>query len=375
MISSLATGGAQMMLYKLLSRLDREAFDPFVFSLTDIISLAEIFRELGVPVESLGINTGRPDPRGLFRLYTRLRELRPHIVQTWMYHADFVGGLVARMASPVPIIWNIRHSDLNHATDKGSTILIAKLCAQLSRSIPSRIICCAASARNIHVNLGYASEKFEVIPNGFDLAAFQPNAAARRQVREELGLRADEFVIGLAARFHPHKDHRNFVLAARLFVSRFPQTRFILCGDGVDNSNQELIAWMKENEVSEQFLLLGKRTDMPSIMAALDVSASSSTTEAFSNTIGEAMACGVPCAVTDVGDSAAIVGETGRVVPPEDPAAMAMAWETLIDLGPNGLEELGKSARTRIIENFTIESVVHRYESLYRDVLSTASIH
>lgn len=371
-ITSLAPGGAQMMLFKLLSLLNQKVFEPSVICLTDLTPLAESFREKGVQVESLGLARGRPDPRGVFRLSSRLREIRPLIIQTWMYHADLVGGLAACLAGRLPVIWNIRHSNLNPETDKRSTLLTAKLCARLSRRIPRRIVCCAKSAKEFHVNLGYDREKFTVIPNGFDLTAFQPNAAARRQARDELGLLPDDFVVGLAARFHPHKDHRNFILAAGLLATRFPQSKFILCGDGIDKNNLDLVALIKETGVTKNFFLLGKRTDMPSITAAFDVACSASITEAFSNTVGEAMACGVPCAVTDVGDSAAIVGETGRVVHPEDPAAMAKALESLINLGPEGREGLGRSARARIIKNFSLETVVHRYESLYQEVLSTS---
>lgn len=370
-ITSLSTGGAQMMLFKLLSLLNRQVFEPSVICLTvltPLTPLAENFRDNGVQVESLGLSPGCPDPRGIFRLSSRLREMRPHIVQTWMYHADLVGGLAAFLAGRLPVIWNIRHSALNPATDKRSTLLTARLCARLSRSIPRRIVCCAESAKDFHVTLGYASDKFDIIPNGFDLAAFHPNAAARRQVRDELGLLPGDFVVGLAARFHPHKDHRNFILAAGLFVARLPQSRFILCGDGVDKNNKELVAWIKEVGVTKNFILLGKRTDMPSVTAAFDVASSTSVTEAFSNTIGEAMACGVPCAVTNVGDSATIVGEAGLVVPPGDPVDMAKAWEKLFYLGSEGRAKLGQSARARIIENFSLESVVQRYESLYQEV-------
>lgn len=369
-IASLSTGGAQMMLLKLLSRIDRSIYDPSVFCLTDIDVLSQHFREMDIPVSLINMKPGIPDLGGLVRLTSELRQVAPRLIQTWMYHADLIGGLAACFAGRVPVIWNIRHSDLNPATDKRSTIMTAKLCARLSRSLPRRIVCCAESARDIHVQLGYSKDKFEVIPNGFDLAAFQPNASAQSQVREELGLRPNDFVVGLAARYHPQKDHRNFIVAAGRFASRFPQSRFILCGDGVDRQNQELVDWTKETGVPEKFLLLGKRTDMPAVTAAFDIACSASLCgEAFSNTIGEAMACGVPCAVTDVGDSAFIVGATGQVVPPGDPAAMAGAWETFIALGREGREALGERARARIIEKFSLDSVVHRYECLYQQVL------
>ena len=214
-----------------------------------------------------------------------------------------------------------------------------------------------------------------VIPNGFDLAAFKPDAKARTAVREELGISQEALLIGLVGRFDPQKDHRNFVAAAARLRAYCPQVHFLLCGDGVNWNNAELTGWIGEAGLRQQFHLLGRREDMPRLTAALDISSTSSSYgEGFPNVIGEAMACGVACAITDVGDSAFIVGETGLVVPPRDPEALAHAWKKLIEMGPEGRQKLGETARKRILENFSLPDIVARYEALYKEVVRRKQI-
>jgi glycosyltransferase involved in cell wall biosynthesis len=286
-----------------------------------------------------------------------------------MYHADLLGGLAVRLVgSGIPVVWNIRHSNLDPKGNKRTTIWTAKVCARLSNRLPARIVCCSEASRQVHTALGYAPQKMVVIPNGFDLSAFKPDPAARESVRRELGIAADALLIGLVGRFDPQKDHGNFVAAAALLSAAYPEVHFLLCGDGVNWDNQKLAGWIEEAVLRQRFHLLGRREDMPRLTASLDIASSSSSYgEGFPNVIGEAMACGVPCAVTDVGDSAFIVGYTGLVVLPRDPEALAQAWKRLIDMGPEGRQRLGGAARKRILENFNLPDIIARYEALYRE--------
>jgi glycosyltransferase involved in cell wall biosynthesis len=368
-ITGLSTGGAQMMLHKLLSRIDRKKFFPEIISLTNIVDLVDKFQEIEVPVRILGMHQGVPDPRGIYQLARYFRRVRPHLVQTWMYHADLIGGLAAKLVGNIPVIWNIRHSNLEPHYNKKTTILTAKACAWLSRSLPTKIICCAEVAKQIHANIGYDSSRIVVIPNGFDFNAFEPCLKTRLEVRQELGIPQDSLIIGLVSRFHPQKDHKNFVRAAALLKDKIPNVYFVLCGDGITWNNNELVTWMETAGLRNSFFLLGRRTDIARITSSFDIAASSSCGEAFSNTIGEAMACGVPCAVTDVGDSALIVGNTGKVVPPRNPEALSQAWNELINLGNHGRLKLGYLARQRILQNFSLDSIVKQYEDLYLEIL------
>jgi glycosyltransferase involved in cell wall biosynthesis len=302
------------------------------------------------------------------RLVRRLRALKPDVVHTWMYHADLLGGLAARLAGIGAIGWCIRHSNLDRDKTKASTRAVVAACAWISGRVPDRILCCSEVARKIHVDVGYAADKMVVVPNGFDLSRFQPDPRARAAVRSELNLAADTRLVGLIGRFNPQKNHAGFFQAAGLLHRRLPTVRFLLAGKGIDEGNGELVRAMESAGIRSVTHLLGLRSDISRLMAALDVQASSSFGEAFPNVLGEAMACGVPCAVTDVGDSAYIVGDTGKVVPAEDMAGLAAAMESLLLLPPVERQALGLRARSRVAENFEIGQVVKRYEAFYEDL-------
>jgi glycosyltransferase involved in cell wall biosynthesis len=286
-----------------------------------------------------------------------------------MYQADLVSGLAARLAGGMPVAWGIHNAYLDPRSVKRIKLWTVRACIWSSGWLPTRIVCCSEASRVVHARLGYPKKKMMVIPNGADLAAFKPAPEARPSVREELGLRIETPLIGLVARFDLPKDHRTFVRAARLLHARMPEAHFILCGDSITWENPRLTEWIDAAGVRSRCHLLGRRLDVPRLSAALDVATSSSSfSEAWPLAVGEAMACGVPCAVTDVGDSAVIVGDTGRVVPPKDPIALADAWHELLALAPDEKVRLGQTARRRIEEQFDLLDAVAKYEKLYEEL-------
>lgn len=368
-ISGLNTGGAEMMLYKLLSAMDRSAFSVEVVSLTDIGSVGNKILSIDVPVRALSMRRGVPNPFAVVKLVKWLRQSRPDVIQTWMYHADLIGGVAAKLTGDIPVAWGIRNSNLDSQGSKHSTIWTANICAKLSRFLPTKIICCSEASRIVHTALGYVETKMIVIPNGFDLAVFKPDLSARSSVRQELRIPEDTLMIGLIARFDPQKDHRNFLEAAARLHARVPDVHFLLCGDGITEDNTELLDWIEEAGLRQRCHLLGHREDVPRLVAALDIASSSSSYgEGFPNVVGEAMSCGVPCVVTDVGDSALIVGDTGKVVPPRDPDALASAWHELISIGENARRQLGDAARARIKYNFSLPVIASRYQKLFLEM-------
>ena len=371
-ITDLSTGGAEIMLLKLLSHIDRERFSSQVISLTGGGAIGERLEGLGVPVQTLGMRPGVPDPSAMLRLAGWLHTNPSALVQTWMYHADLVGGLAARLAGRAPVIWGIRNSNLDVIHSKRNTRWTVKVCALLSNIVPARIVSCSETARRIHIKLGYSVDKIMVIPNGFDLDLFRPDSQARASLRQELHLSPEARLVGLVGRFDPQKDHQTFIRAAAEVKARCGEVEFLLCGNDITWENAQLVSWIEEQGLRDCFHLLGRREDIPRLSAALDVACSSSAYgEAFSNVLGEAMACGVPCVVTDVGDSAYIVGETGKAVPPRDSSRLAGALLDLLALPPENRMELGMAARKRTQQNFDIHAVVHRYEQLYLDTIGS----
>jgi glycosyltransferase involved in cell wall biosynthesis len=370
--TGLGMGGAEMALTRLLAQLPRADFENEVLSFTSDQPIGPRLRALGVSVHALGVRPGVLSPRLFSGVAEHIRRFQPDIVQTWMYHADLIGGLATRLTSKAPVVWNIRNSIEGRSDVKLPTYFVIRLSGLLSTWIPHKIILCAEDARRTHIRLGYVGHKMQVISNGYDLNVFKPDAQARVDVRRELGLPAETKLIGLAARFDPQKDHLNYLQAATLVHRQMADVHFLAWGKDVDENNAVLMNFIRANDLAAQVHLLGLRQDAPRLTAALDVAAlSSAFGEAFPNMVGEAMACGVPCAVTDVGDAARIVGDTGRVVPRRDPSALARAWAELLSLPDDERLALGRRARQRIAENFSLDKMAATYAQLYKDIIAS----
>ena len=195
--------------------MNRDFFEAEVISLTSIGPVGKKIQSLGIKVRALNVmRYGLPNPLVILKLAGWLRQSRPVAIQTWMYHADLISSIAARLAHNIPVAWGIHHTDLDPKNSRRSTIWIAKICAKLSNYLPNRIICCSEASRKVHSALGYNKDKMIVIPNGFNLTTFTPDPAARISVRHELEIDKNTILIGLSARFNPQKDHRNFIQAA-----------------------------------------------------------------------------------------------------------------------------------------------------------------
>jgi glycosyltransferase involved in cell wall biosynthesis len=366
-ITDLDVGGAEMGLFRLLASLGRDQIAAEVICLSRQGPVAERIYNLGVQVRSLGLIPARPAPHLMFKLAGWIKEGRPDLVHTWMYHADLIGSLAAARAGKPPVIWSIRNSTLDVQHSKRPTRWIVRLLASLSKRVPAAIVSVSEAAARVHIQKGYDAGKISVIPNGFDLEVFRPDSQARTSVRQELQLDANTRLVGLLARYDPQKDHANFLRAAAQVQRRFPDVHFLLAGQGVEPANAELMQQVQACGLTGRAHLLGRRDDIPRLTAALDVAVTASAYgEAFPQVIGEAMACGVPCAVTDVGDSAKIVAGSGRVAPPNDADALAGAIDDLLALPDAEMQTARQQARQKIGQFYSIESVARQYMELYR---------
>jgi len=367
-ITALDVGGAEAMLQKLVLGCDRSRFEHEVIALTAVGTIGRRLADSGVTVRDLGMSPGRPNPRAFARLALWVRAARPDIVQTWMYHADLLGGVAARAVCRAPVIWGIRGS-FDPVKSKRNMIWTARACALLSARIPQKIVSCSTDLADKHVRIGYHPQRMRVIPNGFDTFAYRPDHLARAAVRSELRIPLDAPLIGHLARWDPQKDHVGFVEAAVRVTQQRSDVHIIMCGTGVDDSNGAIAELIRRAGAHRRFHLLGCREDMPQIISALDLLVSSSIYgEGFPNVLGEAMACAVPCVTTDVGDSAIVVGATGRVTPPHNPDALSAAIAAMLALDPAEREALGHAARRRVEEHFALDRVVDQFAALYDEV-------
>jgi glycosyltransferase involved in cell wall biosynthesis len=374
-ITSLDTGGAELLLARLLERADSAEVEAGVICLKDMGPVGARIEALGVPVAALELRK-QPLPADFAKLRRAIRESAPDVVQTWMLHANVLGGVTARLARPsngrVPVVWGVHISVVDPAVHGRTAAITQRLERALSGRVPARIVACSQSAHDVLTKLRYPQRKLELIPNGFDLERFRPDPAIGRQARRELGIPEDALVIGHVARFHPMKDHRTLLAAAEKVLARLPRARFVLCGAEVTAANPDLTRWA--DTLGDRLHLLGERDDVERLYRAFDLMASSSVSgEALPLVIGEAMACAVPVVATRCGDAPQLIGDTGRVVGVRDPDALAEAMLEVLELAPGKRRELGEAARQRIGERYDLDEMVARYVGVWRQVAPAPS--
>lgn len=356
-----------MFLWQLLGKLDPDRFMPTVVSLRDLGALGEKIESLGVHVHTLDMKGELRDVLRILKLSRLMRSLRPDLIQGWMYHGNVAAEyarVVARLDTPV--LWSVHHSILDLAREKKGTRWLIKHSARIAKRV-STIQFCSMASKNQHERLGYPPQLSIVIPNGFDCEYFRPRPETRDQMRKEVGVPTNAKVIGHVARYHPMKDHENFIRAAACYASSEPRAKFLLVGRGVDESNTPLVNLRSSLGLTDKMAFMGERGDMAMLFQSFDLySSSSSYGEAFPLVVGEAMASGVPCVVTDVGDSAFIVGDTGLTVPSRDHEALAAGWRALLNESAESRTWRCRAARARILEHFTLKAVAEQFSDLYQ---------
>ncbi|MCB1227057.1 MAG: glycosyltransferase [Verrucomicrobiales bacterium] len=311
-----------------------------------------------------------PALRGLFRV---LRRERPDVVQTWMHHADLIGGAVARLAGVRRVLWSIHCREIHRHPGEAAWRVRALewALARMASWLPTRIVSCSRAAVEDHAGRGYPREKMRWLPNGIDVQRFRPDADARASGRRELGLEAETEVVGFAGRLH---EMKNLPLLLRAFAQLRrlrPGVQLLLAGveqAELEAAHGDLVAALEGAVQVLAFL-----PKMEQFYPMLDVFCLSSRTEACPLTLLEAMACGVPCVATDVGDCGALIGESGVVVPPEDEAALTAALGAMLERVRRDREAMATAARRRVEEAFTLERAVADYAALYDSLLEVVA--
>jgi glycosyltransferase involved in cell wall biosynthesis len=362
LITGLGVGGAETMLTKIVLATPRDQIRPIVVSLTTGGDTRKVLEAADIEVFDLGMKAGRPNPIAIFRLVRILLRERPQILLTWLYHADFLGLIASRLFPKMILMWNLRCSNMGSSYYKGFTGRMVKLLARFS-NFPDAVIVNSEAGRSMHADMGYNPGHWAVIPNGFDLEKLVMNSPARGPVLESIGIDPDQFVVGMVARFDPVKGHEVLLKAAARIIQVRDDVHFILVGADVTADSPDLKPYLTE-QLEARISFLGQRTDIAQLNNAFDVAVSASHSEGFPNTIGEAMSCGTPCIVTDVGDCAAIVGDTGSVISTNDEIALA---DAILGMASKSLQqrlELGEKSRNRISQHYSIASVTRQYVEL-----------
>ena len=371
LITGLGSGGAEHMLKRLVGSMD--AHEHCVVSMLPPGPVGDELLSMGVRVASLNMSRGVPSPAAIWKLRQTILHFNPDILQTWLYHADLLGTLCGALCRinrwKGRLVWNIRCSYMDFSMYSPLTAWTVKACAKMS-SVPHGVITNSYAARTFHQEMGYKPERFEVLPNGFDTDLYKPDMKARAEIRKELGIAEDDFVIGMVARYDHMKGHSYFIKAAsKLARNWIGPVKFILCGDGLDQSNQALMELLSRGAVTDSFILTGRRSDVSAIYNACDITTLSSLGEGFPNVLGESMLCEVPCVTTDVGDAAHMVDGIGVVVAPADADALLEGWKQMLQMDSTERQELGQRARKRIAEKYTLAVIAGKYEKFYEELL------
>lgn len=377
-ITGLNAAGAEMMLFKLLKGSDDSQYQSIVISLLDRSTMGEEFEKINKQVITLQWSKWVHLLAAPFSIIYLLLKYKPEIIQGWMYHGNIAASVMAffnkvfsRVSSKKSsVVWNIRHTIYDLNEEKTQIRFLIKLGTPLSKRVNAILFNSRVSQRK-HAEMGYSNVNNLVIPNGFDVNKFKP-VNNKSELGKTYKLPEHFLVIGHVARYHPMKDHAGFIDACIAVAKIHENICFVMVGRGVDEPDTKLAEQIELSGFKHLFYRLGEQKDLLSIYNIFDIFViSSAWGEAFPNVLGEAMACAVPAVVTDVGDSAEIVAETGLVVPPKDTIALADAMHTLLQMPAISRKELGKQARQRIEENYELSMIVNQYEDLYSSMLNS----
>ncbi|MCC7426606.1 MAG: glycosyltransferase [Alphaproteobacteria bacterium] len=364
-ITGLGVGGAETMLAKLVAGLDPARHAARVVCLQAEGPLAAPIRAAGVAVDALGMRGAGDMPRALWRLVRLWRGFRPDLVQSWLYHADLMATLAQPFAHAFApranLVWSLRCSNMELGAYAPGTRRVLRALVRLSRR-PALITANSRAGLDWHIALGYRPRASAIVPNGFDTARFRPDPAARAAFRAVLGVPGDALLVGMVARTDPMKDHATLMAAMAHLAPAHPRAQLVLVGKGTE-------ALSVPPAIAGRVHALGQRGDVAAILPGLDLFClSSAFGEGFPNALGEAMACGLPAVVTDVGDAGAILGGCGRVVAPRDAAALAGALSALLSLPEAERGALGAAARARVETEYALPAVIARYGALWDDL-------
>lgn len=369
-ITGLSIGGAEKALFNILENGLSTRYENHIITLISDGALAQPIRDLGIPVISLDMKQGRISLRAVSKLRSVINKLQPDLIQGWMYHGNLVATIAAELCSNSPIlVWNIRQTLYSIKNEKYLTQCVIRANRLLSKR-PTAILYNSHLSRIQHESFGYFSKYGKVISNGIDIKKFHPNSITKMAVRNELGIPQNAIVIGHVARFHVMKDHRNFLQAAQLLAENHENVHFLMIGKHITNENEYLAPLITKNLLCKMHML-GEHQNITRLMMTMDIFCMSSAWgEAFPNVIGEAMASGVPCVTTDVGESASIVDNTGTIIPPKNNSALYAGIEGMLSMSEDKRNILGNAARQRIIENYSIKSIVNIYMEFYTELFN-----
>ncbi len=373
-INSLEIGGAEMMLLKLLKSKVFLRDQILVVVLTKHSKLTERIQKLGFEVKHLNFCKSPLVIFEILKLYKIIKIFAPNIVHSWLYQADLISGIISYWLKIDGVVWSVRQSSLEFKHNKITTLLCAKLCALLSSRIATKITVNSKEAIKNHIKIGYDKNKICLVHNGFELNTFKKFKVKEKNKVIGLNIEINYPIVGFIGRYDIQKNHKGFLQAAKLVVENNQNVKFFLVGRNVTEKNNELSNLKNKFALNENVFFLGEREDIPVLMNIFDIFVLPSDGESFPNVIGEAMACELPCVVTNVGETMDIIGKTGKVVSKGDMASLAKEIISLINLNTKQREKIGLDARNRIKNNFDIKIISKDFQNIYKQIFKEKNV-
>jgi glycosyltransferase involved in cell wall biosynthesis len=359
---SLRPGGSERQLITLATGLAEAGHDVIVIVFRGGGAFESELREADIDCYELDRRVSWYGPHGIRRMVQILRAWQPDVVHSYLSLPNLVVAGLRPVLGRAKLAWGVRAAEVVEGFDRLSRAALGATVA-LSR-VPDVIIANSEAGYRYHVRRGYPERKMVVIENGIDTDRYAPDPVGRKRLRRELGVRDEERLVGLVARLDPVKDHATFLEAAALVAGEEPDVRFVCVGAAEGSLRAPFDLLARKRGITDRLHWLRDRSDMSAVYSALDIGCLSSISEGFPNVVAEAMACGTPCVVTDVGDAARIVEGTGVVVPPRRPPALAAGIRKLIpQVGMN--DGLGEAVRATILEYYSAPRLVNRTVALF----------
>lgn len=363
-ITSLDDGGAEHTLYK-ICKYDKKN-QHIVISLKGSGKYSPLLKKLKITVYNINMKKNFFLIFKFFLIRKFLINLKPDIVQTWLVHGDFFGGIASRLAGIENVAWNIRYSKLEIGKAKFSTILLTRILAKLSNLIPKLVIVVSKSAYKNCKELGYRHKKLLMIPNGYDLRNHKFKKFHKLNFRKKYNVKKNIPLIGTIARYDPKKDHSNLLKALNIVKLKKIDFECFLVGNNITHKNSVLYDEIKKLKLEKNIKLLGKKNNILEIMKGIDLYIQSSSSEGFPNVIAESMACKTPCVSTNAGDASFIIGKTGWIVPIKNSKLLSHAIEkALNELKSANWKLRCTQARNRIKSKFSIFQMLEAYNKTW----------
>ena len=370
-INGLDDGGAEGVLYR-ICKYDKE-HQHIVVSMQGFGKYGALLRSQGNEVRVLNISRLKTLPKAILEFRQILKETKPDLIQTWMYHANIFAGILTKIFYyKKPVFWNIRCTIMKLGEAGLGTYLLTYLGSLLSYFIPDSIIVCANSIKSDHKQIGYKSSKIKIIENGFDLEYFKP---PQKSQNINTNFDARVLIVGVLGRFHPQKNHELAIKASSLAIRKGINVKLYLAGSGVTADEPVLKNLISKHSMKNFTRLFGALKDVRIFFNEIDVLLlPSQFGEGFPNVLAEAMASGIPCIATSIGDSKKIIGQSGWVVPNQKPKEIVSAFEEIIEMKKNNSWiKIKKTARKQIEKNFSISKMITSYSKCWKDIFKSAN--